>query len=185
MVEPAPPAPHRVIFLRHAKSDRSEEVPDHQRPLARRGVRDAPAAGEWLAAHGLRPDLVLTSDAVRAADTARRAVDALVPREREGPPAEVPVREERRLYETSVAGVLNLVAELPEEVGTVLVVGHEPTTSAAVSALAGPGSDREALVRLRAKFPTAALAVLRLEGPWSSIEAGACALERFAVPRGG
>ena len=59
----------RLVLLRHAKSDWPDDVPDHERPLARRGRRDAPAAGRWLRKSGYVPDLVLCSTARRARET--------------------------------------------------------------------------------------------------------------------
>jgi len=54
----------RLMLLRHAKSA-WPDLPDHERPLAKRGRRDAPAAGSWLREADLRPDRVLCSTARR------------------------------------------------------------------------------------------------------------------------
>src|SRR4051794_41904037 len=58
-----------LVLLRHAKSAWPEGVPDHERPLAGRGRRDAPEAGRWLRQVGLQFDLVLCSTALRARQT--------------------------------------------------------------------------------------------------------------------
>ena len=58
-----------LLLLRHAKSDYPDDVADHERPLAPRGVRDAPHTGTWLADAGRVPDLVLCSDALRTRQT--------------------------------------------------------------------------------------------------------------------
>ncbi|MDQ2873477.1 MAG: histidine phosphatase family protein, partial [Actinomycetota bacterium] len=52
----------RLVLVRHAKSA-WPDVPDHDRPLAGRGRRDAPGIGRWLVAAGCEPDLVLCSPA--------------------------------------------------------------------------------------------------------------------------
>lgn len=174
--ERAPDTARTLVLLRHAKSGYPGGVGDHERPLADRGRRDAPVVGAWLAGQGLRPDLVLCSDAVRARQTWDLASAALG--------GDLTTRLEPRLYETSADAVLDLLAELPDDVRTLLVVGHQPATSDVAAALAGEGSDGDALARLRAKFPTAGVAVLRLDRPWTSLAAGACRLESFTVPRG-
>jgi len=63
----------KTLFLvRHAKSSRDDPtLPDKERPLNDRGMRDAPRMGERLAAHDVKPDLILSSPAVRALATAQ------------------------------------------------------------------------------------------------------------------
>ena len=60
--------PRRLILLRHAKSD-WPDVPDQERPLAKRGRRDAPVVGRWLRGHGYLPDTVICSVARRTRQT--------------------------------------------------------------------------------------------------------------------
>jgi phosphohistidine phosphatase len=167
----------RVVLLRHAKSDWPPGVPDEDRPLAERGVRDAVAVGELLAGdEALLPDLVLHSSARRARETwamASRAWDT--------PP---PALEEPELYGADADELIGLVGELNQGVQTVVLVGHEPTMSAAAAKLAGPESSEGDLERLKAKFPTSGIAVLRFESDWSGVAPGAGVLERFEVPRG-
>jgi phosphohistidine phosphatase len=73
---------------------------------------------------------------------------------------------------------------VPPDVGTALVVGHEPTMSSTASALAGPGSNRADLDQLRRKFPTCAMAVFRFGQDWAELNHAGADLERFIVPRG-
>ena len=64
--------------MRHAKSDwGTPGERDLDRPLAKRGQRDAPRMGKWLRAQGLVPDLVLASPARRAQETASKVCKAL------------------------------------------------------------------------------------------------------------
>ncbi len=160
-----------LLLLRHAKAESRDRGGDHARPLTDQGRRDAGGVGQWLAEHDLVPDLVLCSDAVRAVQT-WESVAARLPRV-------VPVREAPCLYDASASSVVNLVAEAPDDVRTLLVVGHEPATSATAVALAGPASDGPLLAAVRAHLPTAGVAVLELDGSWSSLEAGACRLVRL------
>ncbi|TWV56019.1 histidine phosphatase family protein [Streptomyces misionensis] len=167
----------RLVVLRHAKSARPEGVPDHRRPLAPRGLRDAPAAGRALAEADLLPDLALCSTAVRARQTWQ-----LASAEWGTPP---PVRHEPRLYAADVSTLLAVVRETPPEVETLLVVGHNPGLEDLVLTLAGDGLD-DTLDRLRAKFPTSAIAALAWHATgWPALAPGVALLTWFRVPRGG
>src|SRR6266851_4698449 len=70
-------AARRLVLLRHAKSA-WPDVADHERPLARRGRRDAPVAGRWLRAAGRAPDRVICSTARRAREIAPRTRTLLI-----------------------------------------------------------------------------------------------------------
>ncbi len=169
------------MLLRHAKSDWPDVV-DHERPLARRGRRDAPGAGRWLRAAGYVPDRVLCSTARRARETWQLAEGGLG--------AHPPVTFEDRVYGASADDLLDLARQTPAGVATLMIVGHEPTMSALTLELAeGPASatpgiagEQEALERVRAKFPTAAIAVLTFDGEWAGLGPGHANLTAFAVP---
>ncbi|MCB1234427.1 MAG: histidine phosphatase family protein, partial [Verrucomicrobiae bacterium] len=67
-----------LILIRHAKSDWGDaSLDDHERSLNDRGLRDAPRVGEELARRGAKPDVILTSTAVRALTTARAVAGKL------------------------------------------------------------------------------------------------------------
>ncbi|MEU6287758.1 SixA phosphatase family protein [Streptomyces sp. NPDC015140] len=167
----------RLVVLRHAKSARPEGVADHDRPLARRGLRDAPAAGRALAEHDWLPDLALCSTAVRARQTWELASGQW------GTPP--PVRHDPRLYAAGVPELLDVVREAPGDVETLLLVGHNPGLEDLVGTLAGDALD-DALDRLRAKYPTSAVAVLDWHGTtWRALAPGAALLTAMTVPRGG
>ncbi|WP_221358579.1 SixA phosphatase family protein [Streptomyces beigongshangae] len=166
----------RLAVLRHAKSAWPDGVPDHRRPLAPRGRRDAPAAGRALAAADCLPDLALCSTAVRARQTWE-----LTAAEWGTPP---PVRHDARLYAAEVPELLDVVREVPAEVGTLLLVGHNPGLEELVLALAGDGLG-DALEDVRRKFPTSAVAVLAWHGSaWAALGPGAALLTDMIVPRG-
>ncbi|MFF9205015.1 SixA phosphatase family protein [Streptomyces sp. NPDC014986] len=168
--------PRRLVVLRHAKSARPEGVTDHERPLAPRGRRDAPAAGHALAEADRLPDLALCSTAVRARRTWELAAAQW------GTPP--PVRHDRRLYHGGAAELLAVVHEVPAEVGTLLLVGHNPGLEDLVLTLAGDGPD-DTLGRVRAKFPTSAVAVLSWRGAaWRALAPGGALLTSLTVPRG-
>ncbi|MER5474585.1 histidine phosphatase family protein [Streptomyces sp. NPDC002935] len=166
----------RLVVLRHAKSAWPGGVPDHERPLATRGRRDAPAAGRAMAGADLLPDLVLCSTAVRARQTWELAA------EQWGTPP--PVRLDERLYAADVPELLEAVREVPEHVRTLLLVGHNPGLEELVLELAVDGLD-DTLDQVRTKFPTSAVAVLVWHGSaWHELGSGEALLTDVVVPRG-
>jgi phosphohistidine phosphatase len=166
-------ARHRTLMLlRHAKSAYPAGVPDHDRPLAERGIREAALAGDWLRANQPAIDAVLCSTATRARETLKRSgIDA-------------PVRYVERLYGATPGTVIEQINQVSDDVDTLLVVGHEPTTSEVALILAGDdGTDTVALERISEKYPTSSIAVLQINGGWASVEPGSAALVDFHVPR--
>ena len=162
----------RLILLRHAKSA-WPDVADHERPLAGRGRRTAPAAGRWLRESGHVPDLVLCSTARRARETWQLAEEELGAHPR--------TTFEQRVYGASPAELLDLARQTPSGVRTLLIVGHEPTMSDLTLDLAG--DDRgPALDQVRVKFPTAAIAILAFTGSWPELGPGKAKLDNFVAP---
>ena len=159
----------RLVLLRHAKSD-WPDVADHERPLAKRGKRDAPRAGRWLRRSGYVPDAVVCSTARRARETWNLVAEVLA-----GDCA-VPPRYEPRVYEATVLGLLMLVREFPDDERTVLIVGHNPGLAELAVGMAAPPPAPPAA------FPTAAVAVLGLAGDWAQAGPGEARLLAFAVP---
>ncbi len=166
-----------LVVLRHAKSDWPVGVADEDRPLGRRGVRDAAAAGRWLVEHDAGPDLVWCSPARRTRET----WDALSGQLTAAAGPEV--RFDPRVYEASLDDLLAVVRDTPETYGRVLLIGHNPGVQELVLGLAERGSD-DARALAAAKYPTSALAVLDLSGDWSQVRTGSGLLSSFAVPRG-
>ncbi|MER7958101.1 MULTISPECIES: histidine phosphatase family protein [unclassified Streptomyces] len=165
----------RLVVLRHAKSAWPEGVPDHDRPLGPRGLRDAPAAGRWLVGADCLPELVLCSTARRA-----RSTWGLAAAEMDGTP---PTRHDARIYAADSHSLLDVVREVPGDVGTLLLVGHNPGLQDLVLRLAGEALD-DMLQRVEVKFPTSAIAVLSRRGAWADFAPGTALLTDLAVPRG-
>ena len=158
-----------LVLLRHAKAETPDDGPDFDRHLAPRGQADADAVGAWLADEDLWPTLVICSPAVRTRETWHLAAIALTSAKPDGTAPEV--RYEERLYTGGRTEVFDLLRAVPDEIGTVLVVGHNPTVSD-VSMLLRP--DPEAAGREGLK--TAGLAVHRADGSWSTTEPGSMPL---------
>lgn len=169
------------MLLRHAKSEWPDDVADPDRPLARRGRKDAPAAGRWLRATGQVPDLVLCSPARRALETWELARDGLG-----ADPGDAPeVVLDERIYGATPATLLELARQTGPGIASLMIVGHEPAMRELTLALAGaqPGdADDDQIARVRVKFPTAAIAVLEFAGTWSRLLPGRARLAAFARP---
>ncbi|MFI0740418.1 SixA phosphatase family protein [Streptomyces sp. NPDC021100] len=163
----------RIVLFRHAKAEWSD-VDDHERPLADRGRKDAPVAGRWLAGSGVVPDLALCSTAARTRETWKLAVSELPQRPR--------TVYEDRLYEASLGELIALLNEVSDEVGDLVVVGHNPGMHALADALSGE-ADGDLLARLnRSGYPTSAIAVISFTGSWKSVEHGVGRLVAFWAP---
>lgn len=161
--------------MRHAKAEPLGRS-DHGRVLTARGVRDAADAGSWLAGRGERVDHALVSSAARTQGTWRAVRDAL------GSPVDAEIVHP--LYGADVAGVLEMLRLLPDEFGTVLVIGHNPTMAALVAELAGEGTGVDEAVASRSGFPTSSVSVLAFGGPWESLGDDAVELLAEHVGRG-
>ena len=110
----------RLTLVRHAKSDWSlAGQNDWDRPLNRRGQRDAPEMARRLRSRRLKPDLILSSPAVRALATA-----TVMARELKVPAAHV--LQDERLYLASPADLLAVVRELGGDARHLMVFGHNP-----------------------------------------------------------
>jgi phosphohistidine phosphatase len=185
-------ATRRLILLRHAKSD-WPDVPDRDRPLAKRGRRDAPRIGRWLHEHGYQPDVVVVSDAART----RQTWDLVAP-ELGGSPA---VHFEPRAYAASALTLLYLAQELPARCRTALLIGHNPGLSELATSLAGPPESTTAAgppesdratgpavkdngPRAAISLPTAAVAVFEFTGDWPSLTPGHARLINLTTPFG-
>ncbi|HYK70037.1 MAG TPA: histidine phosphatase family protein [Streptosporangiaceae bacterium] len=156
---------HTLIVMRHAKAAELPGKPDFDRPLRPRGRRDSAAAGQWLASHGFRPDLVLCS----AAERTRQTWEHLSPEL--GGSAQFSA--ERRLYQADADDVSEVIQETDETAATVLYIGHNPAAAELAALLTGTEPD----------FPTAAIAVVRLAEGWASLAPGAGELVASWVPR--
>jgi phosphohistidine phosphatase len=144
-----------LILLRHAKSDWSGGEGDADRPLADRGVRQAPVAGRWLAGWRGHIDLAVVSPAVRARETWQVAAAELGSADAGSRP---PVQIEDNVYAASAGELLGVVRALPDDAVTVVLVGHNPGIEELVTELTGE----------RVSMPTSAIAVIGWTGPWAS-----------------
>ena len=165
---------HSLYLIRHAKSSWSDPtLPDQERPLARRGRRDAKRIARHLLRLGIMPELVLCSPAQRTRETLELVRPAL------GTTATV--RLEAELYAASAETLLERLRAVPEEVASVMLIGHNPGLHDLALLLASAGTELE---RLEAKFPTAALATLTLpRATWRRLSQADAVLAAYVVPK--
>lgn len=165
----------RLIVLRHGKAA-YPPVDDHERPLAQRGNREAPAAGKWLVDHELYPDAIITSDAVRTRQTTTWVLHEL------GEKAPTPYLDSR-LYMASAARALAVINETEEQVRTLMVVGHMPWVQELGMRLASPKSDEEAVITMAERYPTLGMMVFEVPGEWANLDGRDAIMTHFVVPR--
>lgn len=153
--------------MRHAKSDwHAGAASDHNRPLNVRGTRAASTMGRVLTTMGEAPDLIFTSSAARARETALLAADA------GGWVAETAVFDE--LYGANVRGALDIAARAPEGVSRLMLVGHQPTWSNLVRHLTGAD----------AQIKTTAVAAIDIPiDGWAAITTASGSLAFLLQPR--
>ena len=171
-----PAMPSRTLVLvRHAKSSWDLDVDDHDRPLSGRGRRDGVQIGQDLARKQIHPDLVLCSTATRTRETWDRAL--------RGGVQATEVRYVGAIYHGWVPELVRLLRDIPDSVGTALMLGHAPGIPDLVEFLTERDHASADWDRMTAKFPTAGMAILSYAGSWADIGQSQATLESFEVPR--
>jgi phosphohistidine phosphatase len=167
----------RLYLMRHAKSSWDDpRLSDRDRPLAPRGLRAATRIGRHLGAAGMEPEEVLCSTAKRA----RQTLEAVLP----FLGRQVKVHLEDDIYRADSGELLQRLRQVPPTVGSVMLIGHNPSIQELALTLANEGDGKELAARLAEKFPTAGLALLVLPGDdWSDLGRRQAQLERFLLPR--
>jgi phosphohistidine phosphatase len=119
-----------LLLMRHAKSSwKDGNLSDHERPLNKRGQRDAPAMGARLRGLPQPPQAILASTAVRARATAAAVAEALA---FEGEVALVP-----GFYSEAPEAYFAALQRLPAAVNVVLIIAHNPSLEEMLSTLTG------------------------------------------------
>ncbi len=118
----------RLMLMRHAESGWGERgLPDQERPLSDRGRAETPVIARTLHGRGWWPEWVCHSSARRTMETWALMAETVT---------HVPaVRQDARLYHGGVHGLLEVISEIPDTVGTALLLGHNPTWETVASAL--------------------------------------------------
>ncbi len=158
---------HTLVLLRHSKADRPSGVPDPQRPLTDRGRSDAAAAGSWLTEHRYLPDVVLCSPTRRTRETWFGVAGGL--------PEAAEVHYADGIYSGDADDIIDLLRQQPESVGTVLVIGHNPTLEELARLLDPDGAER---------MRTSGLSVHEVPATWAGIAGGGAPVARVHTARG-
>jgi phosphohistidine phosphatase len=127
---------------------------------------------EHLRRKGIAPELVLCSPSRRTRQTLTRIAPGL------GENADVQIESE--LYAASAADLIEVLHGVPDEVESVMLIGHNPGIQDLALSLARGGSE---IARVRSKFPTAALATLELNGSWRELAPGSAELMSLVKPK--
>ena len=162
-----------LLVLRHGKSDWQAGVADFERSLAKRGRKTTKRIGKLLRERSLEPDLVVSSPAERARETARRVC-------RFAAVAQSSVEWEAAIYEADLDTLVETLTLLPARASRVMIVGHNPGFEALVRHLAGDSLGEWDSWNL---MPTAALAHLQMPDDWSELPAGCARCVSIVRPR--
>ena len=158
-----------LYLVRHAKSswDNANQS-DHDRPLNPRGERDAPRMGKRLRKRKDRPEVIISSSAVRAQTTARILATAM-----DYPTSDIAI--DARLYGAEPEDVLSIIGDLDGGIDCALLVGHNPTFTALINALGRCDFDN---------VPTCGMAVLTFPvDSWKNIATAQGNLVDFDFPK--
>jgi phosphohistidine phosphatase len=162
----------QLFVLRHAKSSWDDPgLDDHDRPLAPRGQRAVKLLHTYTRTHGIEPSLVLCSPARRTRETLSGIA----------PTGEHLVED--GLYGASAAAILERLHRVAPDIGSAMVIGHNPAMQLLVLRLASSSERDDDLATVRRKFPTGALATLTFECAWSELRPGAATLTALARPK--
>ena len=160
-----------VLLLRHAKSSWDNPgLADFDRPLAKRGLKDAPIIGQVIADLGIVPDKIISSPAKRARQTTELMAKACGYKKS--------ITWQDSFYGGYSDTLIDALRILPDAVELAMLVGHSPTMEETVEALlVGEGE-------FSIRMPTAALVCLDLDiMTWESLEPSDATLRWFLIPR--
>lgn len=160
--------------MRHAKAEHVGPT-DLERALAARGHADCAAAGRWLAAQAITPDHVLVSAATRTRETWQGLAAAA------GWDAEASF--DRGLYAAGPETALDLMRATPDDAGTLVLIGHNPTVAHLAQMLDDGDGDADAAQQMTLGYPTSAVAVFSYDGAWADLDVGSARLVAFHVGR--
>jgi len=150
-----------LILIRHAKSDwEQSDSNDFERPLKKKGIKEASQIASKIKYLGLKPDFLLSSPAKRAVGTAQAVADSFeIPREN--------IEEKPSLYQGEVTDFIAITAAIPTNKKTVLIFGHNPGISEFASYL----------VQQEIYMHTATAVVLDIQDPWKHLQSA----EQFMI----
>jgi phosphohistidine phosphatase len=163
-----------LYLMRHAKSDwHSAATSDFDRPLNKRGSKDAARMGEWLQQQNITPSLILASPAQRTRQTVLAVTANLGVNSNE-------IVFSRDLYLADRATLLKVLHSIPESTDSVLLVAHNPGMDDLVEWLSPEPPPLSGSGKL---MTTAALAIFEVSGPWAKLKRGEVTLQQLLRPK--
>lgn len=150
---------HVLLVMRHAKAEPFADGGDQQREITDKGAKQAKEVAKGLAGLKLVPDRIVCSSAVRASQTLDRMLKVF------GDDPKVDYRQS--LYDGGMQAVFDELANTKDKVGTLMVLGHEPTVSISCQWLASSDSDTTKLDLLNLGLSTASVVVLASDKPFA------------------
>lgn len=166
----------RLYLLRHAKSSWSDpSLHDFDRPLNKRGQRDAPRMGAWMRKNGHQPERILCSSSMRTKQTLGGILTGL--------DGEFSLALLDDLYEGNAPDYLLLLRDHAEGSNNVMIIGHNTGLQEIALRLAGKGESGQ-IADMEYKYPTSALAILDFPvNSWNDVTAASGQLVDFIKPR--
>lgn len=158
----------RLFIIRHAKSDWGNlTLSDFERPLNHRGVKDTPTMAKRLLEKRVIPDLIISSTAKRARETATAFAQMLL-----FPVESILYRDE--IYEAHYPTLYDVVKSIPEEAQTVLLFGHNPGLTYFTNDIARVRIDN---------IPTCGIAAVGIDLAWKDVQENSGHLLWFDYPK--
>ena len=159
----------RLYLIRHAKTSWSNQLlSDYDRPLSERGKRDAPKIGEVLKTKKVKPDLLISSTAKRALETAKILSNVL----------DYPIEnivEESVIYEATTQNLLNVINDIDDKNNSAMLFGHNPAFTVLANLLGDKYIDN---------LPTCAVAEFELNvNSWKDVQSDCGKLVEFEYPK--
>jgi phosphohistidine phosphatase len=158
-----------LLLARHAKSNwENSALSDHDRPLSLRGERDAPRMGKRLISGGVKPDILISSPALRAYSTAVKIAAEI------GYPKD-DILVKAKLYFEGTAGMLDVIHSLKPKADIAMLFGHNPTITELVNALAQTTIGN---------VPTCGIAEIQFDiESWEDVHEGLGTMQLFDYPK--
>ncbi|MDA3820049.1 MAG: histidine phosphatase family protein [Candidatus Delongbacteria bacterium] len=157
-----------ITFIRHAKSDRKQDVPDFERPLNDRGKNDAPLMGQVIKSDFILPDLIISSPANRAKTTARLIAAEIGYAEQE-------ILYLENLYFADTETFLSIIRDMENNFESIYMISHNPGITYIVSRTSDTRLDH---------MPTCGVSQIKFDvSSWSDIEDKSGKLVRFDKPK--
>jgi phosphohistidine phosphatase len=158
-----------LYLIRHAKSDwNNPNLTDFERPLNKRGLRDAPFMGKELAKLNFKPELIVCSPANRTTSTAKFICT-------ENSYSIADVTFDQSIYESSIDNLISLINLLPNEKTEVALIGHNPSMT---------GLSNYLTDEYIGNMPTCSIVKIELEiENWDEVITGIGAIKFYIYPK--